>query len=273
MKKTNQNNKHKNKPHTVNTFPSWRTLIADTGLVQSRKNELNFFAEIDITNSLKWIKKKRKKKEDISFTAFMVKSIATVLEEFPDPSAMLYNNKKTITFKEIDVVVPVEKEFQNQKVVATYIIRNIQDKTIRMIWNEIEQAKLKTMESEKDFNLNPENQVSLRLLKFFMVLPKFLRINLIKLVKLNPFERKKRFGTFGFSNIGNVESPPGWYNSNIMDSLGFVANAIVKKPWVVKGKIKIRDILYLSIYMDHDIIDGANGARFIEKLKNNLERI
>ena len=59
MKKTNQNNKHKNKPHTVNTFPSWRTLIADTGLVQSRKNELNFLHSGhmgDIINALPVIK-------------------------------------------------------------------------------------------------------------------------------------------------------------------------------------------------------------------------
>ena len=46
---------------------------------------------------------------------------------------------------------------------------------------------------------------------------------------------------------------------------------IIKKPVVVENEIVIRDILNVSILIDHDVMDGAPMARFINELKTNIE--
>ena len=47
---------------------------------------------------------------------------------------------------------------------------------------------------------------------------------------------------------------------------------IVKKPCVVdQDKISIREMAYLSLSYDHRVIDGADAARFLEKLAHYIE--
>ncbi len=40
---------------------------------------------------------------------------------------------------------------------------------------------------------------------------------------------------------------------------------------LVDGQIALRDYLSLTISFDHDLIDGAPAARFIERLKELIE--
>ena len=42
-------------------------------------------------------------------------------------------------------------------------------------------------------------------------------------------------------------------------------------PAVVDGQIVVRDFLSLTIGLDHDIIDGAPGARFVNRFKGLIE--
>lgn len=44
------------------------------------------------------------------------------------------------------------------------------------------------------------------------------------------------------------------------------------KPGVVDGRIEIRQVLDLTISFDHDIVDGADAARFANTLKGLIEQ-
>ncbi|WP_343154576.1 dihydrolipoyllysine-residue succinyltransferase [Buchnera aphidicola (Pseudoregma panicola)] len=48
-------------------------------------------------------------------------------------------------------------------------------------------------------------------------------------------------------------------------------NKIKKRPIVIKNKIKIRPMTYLSLSYDHRIIDGKNSINFLKNIKNILE--
>jgi pyruvate/2-oxoglutarate dehydrogenase complex dihydrolipoamide acyltransferase (E2) component len=41
---------------------------------------------------------------------------------------------------------------------------------------------------------------------------------------------------------------------------------------VVDGRIEIRQVLDLTISFDHDIVDGADAARFTNTLKGLIEK-
>ncbi|MCW8141640.1 MAG: 2-oxo acid dehydrogenase subunit E2, partial [Planctomycetota bacterium] len=43
------------------------------------------------------------------------------------------------------------------------------------------------------------------------------------------------------------------------------------RPEYVNGQLLPRDIMYLSISLDHRVVDGADAARFMNDLKKYLE--
>ena len=47
---------------------------------------------------------------------------------------------------------------------------------------------------------------------------------------------------------------------------------ILEKPWVVNGQIVIRPIATVSLSFDHRVIDGAVAARFLQEIKEKMEK-
>jgi pyruvate/2-oxoglutarate dehydrogenase complex dihydrolipoamide acyltransferase (E2) component len=46
---------------------------------------------------------------------------------------------------------------------------------------------------------------------------------------------------------------------------------ISQKPGVHEGKIAIREVLDLTVSIDHDVVDGAPAARFVNSFRTLLE--
>ena len=53
---------------------------------------------------------------------------------------------------------------------------------------------------------------------------------------------------------------------------GILLGGIGQKPGVVDGQIAAREFLSLTVDFDHDIIDGAPAARFVQRFKELIER-
>jgi len=87
--------------------------------------------------------------------------------------------------------------------------------------------------------------------------------------KLNPDD--VHGSTFTITNpgpFGSIMSVPIINQPNCA-ILAF--DAVEKRPVVVDDAIAIRHMVYLSMSWDHRIIDGATAARFLGRLKQNLE--
>lgn len=58
----------------------------------------------------------------------------------------------------------------------------------------------------------------------------------------------------------------GWGLIPTGTPLGLVVGDTAWKPSVVDGRIEPREILYLTVVFDHDVIDGAPATRFTHRL-------
>ena len=85
--------------------------------------------------------------------------------------------------------------------------------------------------------------------------------------KLSPDEISG--GTFTISALGVVDGFTPILNAGQSAILGIGRS--VKKPVVIKDKIVIREMLVASLTVDHQIIDGADAALFIRRLKQSIE--
>jgi pyruvate dehydrogenase E2 component (dihydrolipoamide acetyltransferase) len=78
-------------------------------------------------------------------------------------------------------------------------------------------------------------------------------------------------GTFTVTNAGNIGGLMATPIINVPEVAILGVHALRKRPWVVDGEIVVRDIMLLSISLDHRVVDGAVGAHFMNRVKESLE--
>ena len=82
----------------------------------------------------------------------------------------------------------------------------------------------------------------------------------------------EKMGNVSITSIGMIGGAGGWFIPISIHPVCFGIGRISKKAIVVKDEIVIREILNMTVLMDHDVIDGAPMARFISKLSENIEK-
>ncbi|HEV2456861.1 MAG TPA: dihydrolipoamide acetyltransferase family protein [Ktedonobacterales bacterium] len=88
--------------------------------------------------------------------------------------------------------------------------------------------------------------------------------------KLKPEEFQG--GTFSVSNLGMFGVEEFTAIINPPESAILAVGAIVPTPVVQDGQVVVRDIMKVTLSVDHRAIDGATAARFLQELKRLLEQ-
>jgi hypothetical protein len=110
-----------------------------------------------------------------------------------------------------------------------------------------------------------------RLEKLYYFLPGFVRRCIWSYVLKHPKIAFRYMGNVAFTTVGTIGNVNGWFIPTSIHPVCFGTGAIVKKPKVVNDTVEIREILNMTILLDHDVIDGAPMARFISELSKNVE--
>jgi pyruvate/2-oxoglutarate dehydrogenase complex dihydrolipoamide acyltransferase (E2) component len=63
----------------------------------------------------------------------------------------------------------------------------------------------------------------------------------------------------------------GWGIGLSNHTLEIILGGISKRPVMIKGRMEEREFLNVTISVDHNVIDGAPGARFARDLRQLLE--
>ena len=242
------------------TYPKSRVATFDIGKIGGKKHHITGFLEIDVTQARQKIKESLKSGENISITSWLIKVIGRTIEENKYIHAINSKNHSQIVFDDIDISLPIERKVNGVKVPLATIIRNVNKKTIAEINLEIQEARNKVIEKQKDFVLVKRKNDFVTGL--FFNLPQYLRLMIWKYILNSPFRVKENMGTAIITNTGTLGNCPGWILPRSIHNLCFGLGSIVKKPWVIKNEIKIREILHLTVIFDHDVVDGSPAAVF-----------
>ncbi len=79
-------------------------------------------------------------------------------------------------------------------------------------------------------------------------------------------------GTFTLTNLGMFEIDAFTPIINPPESAILGVGRILAKPVVVDGQIVVRQMMALSLSFDHRLIDGGPAARFLQRVKQLIER-
>ena len=248
-------------------IPRSRIATFDIFAIGLSKHHINAMLEFDVTESRSKLRDLRKTGINISFNAWLIKVIGSVLQKNPEAAAYFYSKKKLIIFNDINVSLLIEKKVNNTKVPIPIVIEKVNEKTAIEITREIEQGKSQELQSN-DIVLRKQSTFYERL---YYYLPGFLRRLFWKILLKRPESAFKTMGNVAITSVGMIGKINGWFIHKSVHPISFGVGSILKKPVVFENAVKIREILNMTILVDHDVIDGAPMVRFLDDLTYYIE--
>lgn len=253
--------------HSSYPFSLERKQIVDFLSVAKKKHTASAVMDFDITGMRDELRKARRiTKRQASLTGYLLYCFAQAVESNKMAQAYRKGNK-LIVFDDVDVSTMVERTVNGVPVPVSYILRKANNKSVFDISEEIQKAKSGDSKDLIDSSTMKKER------KFIAIVKRvgFLRRWFLKRMFSDPFLKKKYNGTVGFSSMGMFSHElSGWVVPITPQVLSAMVGGIREVPGIINGEIAKCEMACITISMDHDILDGAQTARFIEKFRKLL---
>jgi pyruvate/2-oxoglutarate dehydrogenase complex dihydrolipoamide acyltransferase (E2) component len=246
----------------VRPFPRARHDVVDALEVGVRRHVVHALLELDVTRARRLIRERAADPgERLSFTAFVVASLARAIDEDRRLHAIRDWRGRLVLFDEVDVVTLVEAE--RDGVAVPHVLRAANRRTVRELHDEIRRVQREPASSA---------QRSGGLARLSRVTPGLLRRVFLRVLRRNPGWLKRTAGTALVTAVGMFGAGPGFAIGIVpLHTLALTVGGIVPKPLAVGGAVEVRDVLALTVSLDHDVVDGAPAARFVRRLRELVE--
>ncbi|WP_135826178.1 2-oxo acid dehydrogenase subunit E2 [Halorussus ruber] len=236
-------------------------LTADYMRTAGHRSNVHGLVEIDVTDARERIRDiEENTGTDLSFTAFVVSCLATAIEEQPQVNRYHDWRGRIHEFDDVDVNVLVEREVAGERIGVPHVVRAANRRTVRSIHDEIRRA-------QADSSAHSDAGIA----KLARRLPGFVRRQIWRLPQLFPSRWKDLAGTVAVTSVGMFGTGSGWAISPTNYTLQLTVGGIGTKPRFVDGELQSRELLSLTVTFDHDILDGGQAARFVQRLGELLE--
>jgi len=227
------------------------------------------FLEIDVTEARRRIKAAKSNGNHVSFTAWIVKCLASAVKEFPEVNAYR-KGRSAYVFETVNIGIMVERELGGEAVPLPYLVKDCGAKSVRDISREI--ADVKTGYVGQDLVI--ADRQAARIAKLAVWLPGPLRSLGLWIFFRNPERKQKMMGTIGVTAVGMFGKSGGWpLPIPNLHPLAVAVGGISRRPlYTGEGdELQPREMLDLTLMFDHDVIDGAPAARFSARLIELME--
>ncbi|MCE7742935.1 MAG: 2-oxo acid dehydrogenase subunit E2 [Candidatus Heimdallarchaeota archaeon] len=247
--------------------PFKRQLQAEVTAMSKHMLYMTGLIELDITDAREFFRcYKEKHGESLSFTAWIVRCVAAAVNENLEVHTFRKRNKLYI-FEDVDVSISVEKTIDGKPFPTLYNIRKANEKDVMEIHKEIREVQ--RPKKKEDIS----SDISARQLNLMLKLPKFVRkLIFFDRVMRNPIHHKKLNSTVQITTIGMFgKGMSGWGLNLGHHPLNIVTGGISFKPRFIDGELVNREILNMTLRIDHVVTDGAPSVRFIRRLGELVE--
>ena len=247
-----------NTDHKILPFPPIRKGVEDLLWAGSQKHVVHGITEVDVSKPRAILNAyKAKNGISLSFTAYLLKCLGQAVDENKYMHAYRKGKDKLVLFNEVDVSTIIEREnaeMVGKKIPTTFVLRAANKKSFLQINDEIRAAQT------EDLTKGPKSER----MNLYLKLPRWIRRAYWRKLDRDPMIRKKMGGTVGLTAIGMFTNGNiGWAIPITPTTLTVTVGGIYPKPLVIDNKIEIREVLCITVSIDHDIIDGGPATRFI----------
>jgi pyruvate/2-oxoglutarate dehydrogenase complex dihydrolipoamide acyltransferase (E2) component len=246
----------------VTSIPSYKRFAAAAYWSVRHKPTMHGLLEVDVTAPRAILRAHQARTgEALSFTAFLTICLGKAVDEQKAVQALRQGKKKLVVFEDVDVATRIEHEVDGEHYVVPYIVRAANRKTLREVHEEIRAAQRADARAEL---------TRLRLVPAALHRPFVWAFTAI--AERQPRLWKKTMGTVGITSVGMFAHGTGWgIPVPAPTALMVTVGGIGEKDVVLQGRIVVREMLSLTISLDHNVVDGAPATRFTERLKELIE--
>jgi len=251
----------KSKDYTVRKFSVARRILSDFNDVAASFPRVQGIVEIDITEGRRRIKELQEKENfTVSMTAWTSKCIAKAVKQNPRLNSFRKGSRKIIVFDNVDISVMVEVTTKEGKYVPfNHVIRQVETKSVKELTEEIRSVQAKKIDDTEQLTRDRSGAVGLAIL-----VPRKIRQFFMKKLLKNPFYVQGLIGTVGVTSLGMfAKKIHGWAIPFPDRTCNIALGGMKKIGWEIDGKIQSREILCVTFLVDHNLVDGAPIARFI----------
>lgn len=199
---------------------------------------------------------------DVSFTAFMVATVARAAARHPEVHAYRDWLGRIVVHSYVDATTLIEVGADGAVFPLAYLIRDADIRDVADITEEIRTVKK-----------NPTGTVEGR--RLTRLAPLGGRIPGLAWIIYQIMSRSTRMraisGTVAISSVGMFGGGPGHgIGFPTVLSLSVLVGGRTKRPVADGDNVVVGEVLDLTVTFDHNIVDGAPAARFVADLREML---
>lgn len=250
------------RPRTVvaQPFPSSRRLVIDALRVGRHKTPMYGFFDVDVTLAKRLL---AAADPPLSMTAFIVASMARVAAAHPEVHAYRDWRRRLVMHQFVDVSTMVEIPTEQGAFPIPHVLRDADVRSVRELAEELRGIKTEPFASSS-------MRWARRFTRGAAHVPGAIPVSYA--VMARSILSRRQLGTVAVTSIGMFGGGAGYGVTPLtFMSLGLVVGGISQQPRVIDGHVEVRDVLNLTLAIDHDVIDGAPAARFAAELRTVLE--
>jgi pyruvate/2-oxoglutarate dehydrogenase complex dihydrolipoamide acyltransferase (E2) component len=250
--------------HAEVPWPRIRELVVDALDLGHRAHMAHGLMEVDVTRPLALLDGfKAQAPGEVSFTAFLVHCLARAVDRHTMLHAYRKGRRRLVVFDDVDVNTLLEKRKPDGSLVPVmYVVRGANRKSLADITREMREAVRDDLYDDE----------GVRRRRQILRLPRPARRAIWWWMRRDPVRLKRQWGTVGVSNAGSFVGPrPSWGVPISFLSCALIVGGMFDRVCWVDGRAQPRKTLSVTVTVDHDIVDGAPGARFAQTLADLIE--
>lgn len=217
--------------------------------------------EVDVTQARRLLRDhKARTAESLSFTGFVIACLGQAIDANRYMHAYRNWRGQLVIFNDVDINTLFEVEVDGHRLIRPHIIRAADKKTFRELHEEM-----------RAFQAEHHAGRESRFIRWFVLLPGWLRRSFLWLLSQSPHLFKEYSGTVLMTGLGMFGPGASWGIPVTNHTLQIALGGIAEKPGIVDGGVETREYMSVTVSSDHDVIDGAPAARFGQRFKELIE--
>jgi pyruvate/2-oxoglutarate dehydrogenase complex dihydrolipoamide acyltransferase (E2) component len=244
----------------VRPFPSSRRLVTAAERAGRRMAPMHGLVDLDVTRARRLL---AAGDPPPSFTAFVVACVARAAAAHPEVHAYRDWRGRLVLHRHADVATLVEIGTPQGLFTLPHVLRDADVRGVADLSAELRAVQAQPGASGSGRALARFGTTATRVPGFSAAL----------YAVLGRTVRARRLsGTVAVTAVGMFAGGGGFgLAPPTLMSLQVVVGGVSRRPRVVDGRVEVRDVLDLTVTIDHNVVDGAPAARFGADLRRRVE--
>ena len=244
----------------VRPFPASRRVVTQALRAGRRIAPVHGLISVDVTEARRRLESAQTPQ---SFTAFLVASVGRAAAAHPEVHAYRNWRGQLMIHHHVDIAVLVEVHTPEGLFPLAHLVRDADLRDVNDISTEIRRVKTDPASSRSGQILARVTPIAA---KIPGAVPVFYRL-MARSVRMRGMA-----GTVAVTSVGMFAGGGGFgIGFPTVLTLSVLVGGLSERPQVIDGRVEVREILDLTVTVDHNVVDGAPAARFVVDMRRLME--